>query len=395
MAGIFISYRRRDAISATGRVSDALSRHFRHETVFRDVTALHPGDDYVDTIEESINACDVLLVVIGPRWLSATDGTGQRRLDDPDDEHRIEIETAFKRGVRVIPVLVEGAQMPSQQDLPAALEPLARRHAVAMADDHHWDYDLQRLIGAIETEIQARERKRQIAAPNDARTVGYLIALGWLVGAAIGEAGGFYGRVLLWPLLLSTSWAYGGAVAAAVTGLAVTGLAVSGLTVTSGVRAWGRLCAIVVVAGFGSWLLDAVIFSAIRNRYAALLQSFGEVLGSKDAPGEVLKYVNAIVCAVVVGMFVVWAAGRGRRLTGRLVLALALGGALGVAGEGMLKVALDHLPWMADESWKPFKDRARLTTWLVAGAGLILWWLTHRPPQRTIAVPDPRATRLA
>jgi hypothetical protein len=122
MPGIFISYRRHDAISATGRVTDALTSHFGCQNIFQDITTIHPGDDYVVKIEEFITACDVLLVVIGPRWLAAMDQTGQRRrLDDPDDEHRIEIVTALQRGVRVIPVLVEGAQMPSQQDLPPAL----------------------------------------------------------------------------------------------------------------------------------------------------------------------------------------------------------------------------------------------------------------------------------
>jgi len=118
MPGIFISYRREDVRGYAGRLSDALIQHFGRENVFRDVTRLHPGDDYVVKIEEFINACDVLLLLIGRDWLTIRDERGQRRLDDPADLHRIEVVTALQRQLLVIPVLMDGARMPHLQDLP-------------------------------------------------------------------------------------------------------------------------------------------------------------------------------------------------------------------------------------------------------------------------------------
>ena len=89
--------------------------------------------DFIRTIEEAVAACDVLLAVIGERWLTATDEEGRRRLDNPEDFVRIEIATALKRGIRVIPVLVDGASMPRSGDLPNDLQSLVRRQALEVS----------------------------------------------------------------------------------------------------------------------------------------------------------------------------------------------------------------------------------------------------------------------
>lgn len=144
MSGVFISYRRQDSQSAAGRLADHL-KEYLHAPLFRDVETIEPGVDFVEAISKALASCAVMLVVMGPRWLSATDGSGGRRLDDENDYTRLEVGTALKRNVRVIPVLVEGAVMPSAAELPEELKPLARRNAIELSDKR-WEYDVSQLV---------------------------------------------------------------------------------------------------------------------------------------------------------------------------------------------------------------------------------------------------------
>ena len=135
MQGIFVSYRRQDSQSAAGRLSDHLRDHLDGVPIFRDVETIEPGVDFVDAIDRALRACGVVLAVIGPRWVDAANAQNQRRLDDPNDYTRLEIATALKRdGVRVIPVLVDGAEMPTTEQLPDDLQALARRNATELTD---------------------------------------------------------------------------------------------------------------------------------------------------------------------------------------------------------------------------------------------------------------------
>jgi TPR repeat protein len=119
-----------------------------------DVDSIKPGIDFVQTIEERVSACDVLVAVIGKRWLSAADGEGRRRLDNPEDFVRVEVGTALKRNVRVIPVLVEGALMPPAGQLPEELKPLARRNALNVSHDR-FRADSERLIDSVGEVLEA------------------------------------------------------------------------------------------------------------------------------------------------------------------------------------------------------------------------------------------------
>ncbi|MBT0963683.1 toll/interleukin-1 receptor domain-containing protein [Denitromonas iodatirespirans] len=149
MQGIFVSYRRQDSQSAAGRLSDHLRDHLTGVPIFRDVETIEPGVDFVEAIERALSNCGVLVAVIGPRWLDAVDAEGRRRLAHPDDYTRIEIATALKRdGVRVIPVLVEGAQMPASDALPDDLASLARRNAIELTD-RRWEYDVSQLVDTL------------------------------------------------------------------------------------------------------------------------------------------------------------------------------------------------------------------------------------------------------
>jgi len=148
MSQIFISYRREDSAGHTGRLRDALSAEFGAARIFRDLDTIAPGDDFVQAISRGVASCAVFLAVIGRNWLAAADREGRRRLDMPADHVRTELTEALQRGVRVIPVLVQGASMPQASDLPDSLKPLADRNAIAL-DDDDWPSDVQRLVQAI------------------------------------------------------------------------------------------------------------------------------------------------------------------------------------------------------------------------------------------------------
>jgi hypothetical protein len=132
MAGIFINYRRDDSSGVAGRLGDRLAQNFSRRDIFMDVDAMKPGLDFVKQLDEHVAKCDVFLAVIGPSWLKATDEKGRRRLDLPRDYVRVELACALKREIPVIPVLVNGAAMPIEDDLPDDLKSLTNRHALEL-----------------------------------------------------------------------------------------------------------------------------------------------------------------------------------------------------------------------------------------------------------------------
>src|SRR5579871_6800881 len=105
MPTIFISYRRDDAAGITGRLYDRLRQQFGHEAIIYDVDTIPLGVDFLAYLNDAVGRCDILLAVIGRRWLGPLRG-GMRRIHDPRDFVRIEVESALDRGVHVIPVLV-------------------------------------------------------------------------------------------------------------------------------------------------------------------------------------------------------------------------------------------------------------------------------------------------
>jgi hypothetical protein len=140
---IFISYRRDDAAGYAGRIYDRLNARFPN-AVFMDVSGIEPGADFLKTIEEKVSACETLIVLIGRHWLVDLE-SGKKRLNDPDDIVRLEIVTALKHNIPVLPVLLRGALMPTVRDLPDEIAPLALRHALEIADED-FDHDIRRLI---------------------------------------------------------------------------------------------------------------------------------------------------------------------------------------------------------------------------------------------------------
>jgi hypothetical protein len=129
-AKVFISYRREDSAGHAGRVHDRLGREFGRDLLFMDVDGISFGANFVKVLGEKVATCDVLLAIIGPGWVDARDENGQRRLDNPDDFVRIEIAAALKRDIPVIPILLEGVEIPKAHQLPDDLKDLALRQAL-------------------------------------------------------------------------------------------------------------------------------------------------------------------------------------------------------------------------------------------------------------------------
>jgi hypothetical protein len=145
---ILVSYRRDDSAPYAGRLADRLKEHFGRDHVFVDIDNIRPGDDFVQRIDQSIAACDVLVAVIGKAWLSAADSQGHRRLEREDDFVRMEISKALECHRRVIPALVGDATMPAAAQLPQDLVALSRRQAIEISDSR-FHQDVDNLIEAI------------------------------------------------------------------------------------------------------------------------------------------------------------------------------------------------------------------------------------------------------
>ncbi|MEM9894558.1 MAG: toll/interleukin-1 receptor domain-containing protein [Actinomycetota bacterium] len=165
-AGIFICYRRRDAIGSTGRLCDRLVQQFGADDVFLDVESVQPGDDFREVISDAVTSSCAMVVVIGPDWL--------RPPPEPTPLHsasnfvRLEIESAFAAGLRVIPVLVDGAAMPNVDRLPSAVQKLAFLHAVTLRHES-WGHDSGILVDALE---RLRERAAKRPATSESLSLG-------------------------------------------------------------------------------------------------------------------------------------------------------------------------------------------------------------------------------
>jgi hypothetical protein len=163
--GIFISYRRQDASDTAGRLYDRLADRFGDDQIFMDVDTVELGADFAEVIAQAVGTCQVVLVLIGRQWLTATGVDGRRRLDDPDDFVRLEVEAALERGVSVIPILIHGAVMPRHGELPTSLARLARHNALVLRYDS-FRADADRLAGVLEGMLADAEVA--ISAPRDA-----------------------------------------------------------------------------------------------------------------------------------------------------------------------------------------------------------------------------------
>jgi hypothetical protein len=169
---VFVSYRRRgDAPGAAGRLYDRLEARFDPASLFRDIDSIEMGADWSKVLHDAIDSCQVMLVVIGPAWLELRDERGERRLDDPDDYVRREVELGLAQVAHVVPVLVGGGRLPAAAELPEPLRGLADRQYRTIDDDtFNADAaelidDLARLVDAPPAPAARRSRWRAIAMP--------------------------------------------------------------------------------------------------------------------------------------------------------------------------------------------------------------------------------------
>jgi hypothetical protein len=148
---IGICYRREETAYSAGWLYDRLVDHFGEEQVVT-IDPVEPGDDVPDVIANAVGSCDVLLVLIGDGWLTITDAQGRRRLENPDDFVRLELEAALTRNIRLIPVLVNGASMPEPADLPASLVNLVGGPALVLSPGR-LAVDTSRLLKVLDTTL--------------------------------------------------------------------------------------------------------------------------------------------------------------------------------------------------------------------------------------------------
>lgn len=153
---IFISYRRTDSADVTGRIYDRLVQRFGKELIFKDVDSIPLGLDFREYVGEVVGRCNLLLAVVGDQWLSAVNPGGARRIDDPKDLVRLEIEAALKRKIPVVPVLVRGASVPEENQLPPSLTGLTYRNGIKIRSDPDFHRDIDRLIAGMEAHLHPR-----------------------------------------------------------------------------------------------------------------------------------------------------------------------------------------------------------------------------------------------
>ncbi|WP_426562581.1 toll/interleukin-1 receptor domain-containing protein [Angustibacter sp. McL0619] len=148
---VFVSYRRSDVSGYAGRITDALGAALGRANVFQDVATIVPGVDFPEEVDGWLARSDALLAIIGPGWLGALTAEGERRLFQADDLVRMEVAHGLRSDVRVVPVLVGGAALPSAAELPQDLKELATRQAITLRDDT-FHQDVERLLRSLRGE---------------------------------------------------------------------------------------------------------------------------------------------------------------------------------------------------------------------------------------------------
>ena len=196
MAGkIFINYRRGDDPGFAQALFARLEHAFPPEQLFMDVDNIKPGLDFVHVLERQVAECDVLISVIGKNWIDARDETGGRRLDNPDDFVRIEIESALAQNKRVIPALVGQASMPRADELPASMKPLARRNAVRLTHER-FKADIDGLIAALRQALNDIEEARAFDAQFKRRRPMFKMLISFRRGGGEVKTGRIFDRLV-------------------------------------------------------------------------------------------------------------------------------------------------------------------------------------------------------
>lgn len=169
MTKIFISYRRDDSAYATGVIRDHLARQLPGVEIFFDVDSIPYGVDFRQHLENSVAACDYLIAVIGKRWLTVVDSRGQRRIDDPNDAVRVEVETALRREIPLIPVFLDGMDVPPADMLPDGMRNLIMRNAIFVRPPPDFNSDVDKLVQSFRRWLKHEASQPAAASPPAAR----------------------------------------------------------------------------------------------------------------------------------------------------------------------------------------------------------------------------------
>jgi hypothetical protein len=185
---IFISYRRSDAADVAGRIFDRLQATFGEKNIFKDVDSIPVGANFEEIIAERLSDCEAVIAVIGRTWASVERSDGTRRLHDPADFVRIEIEQALVSRIPLVPALVGNAAMPDPEQLPGSIRKLTRRNAISIRPDPDFHRDMDRLIKALNKYASTYRPKDHNKRPDAmaARRLGDAVAL-WFLRAGIGN----------------------------------------------------------------------------------------------------------------------------------------------------------------------------------------------------------------
>jgi len=185
---VFICYRREASNWVAGRIYDRLAAHFSKETVFQDIDSIPLGSNFREYIKTVVRQCTVFLAVIDDDWMGVDADSGHRRIDDPDDFVRIEIESALERGIRVIPLFVQGAVIPAAESLPPTLKELPNLHGMNISRDPYFHVDMDHLIYELDPILRFKKTDIQVLrwlAIAEVIFIIFLILLGvgmWLFG---------------------------------------------------------------------------------------------------------------------------------------------------------------------------------------------------------------------
>ncbi len=179
---IFISYRVQDTSGETGRLVDTLKRYYKSDQLFIDIEKIEPGLDFTQVINKYLEKCEVVLMVIGPDWIGK-DKLGNPRIVKDDDWVRIEISTALKRNVRIIPILVDGANLPDITQLPEDIKYITRLQTHELSNKR-WDYDTKKLVSHLSNIGIEPELVKQINKPPKNSSNNSLLKIG--IGVFIG-----------------------------------------------------------------------------------------------------------------------------------------------------------------------------------------------------------------
>jgi len=164
MGTVFISYRRGDTAGEARALYNELTSRFGEESVFMDVDNIALGRDFRQALHERLESCDLMLVLVGRDWVDARNSSGARRLEDPTDFVSLEIEAALKRNIAVTPVLVQGAQMPTLEQLPANVKDFAYRNGFELSHSR-WESDVQEMFKRLHLAKPAEPRVESPAVP--------------------------------------------------------------------------------------------------------------------------------------------------------------------------------------------------------------------------------------